>query len=73
MTANLPRKALISISSYHGVIYPDGTKTGLFYSSERLRQAGYSGSQCTCVMRWVSSSLVRLGATPSATAWTATA
>ncbi|MDH6245433.1 DJ-1/PfpI family protein [Mycobacterium sp. OTB74] len=32
MTNPLPRKALISISSYHGVIYPDGTKTGLFYT-----------------------------------------
>ena len=28
MSATLPRKALISISSYHGVIYPDGTKQG---------------------------------------------
>jgi hypothetical protein len=26
MSASLPRKALISISSYYGVIYPDGTK-----------------------------------------------
>jgi D-lactate dehydratase len=32
MSASLPRKALISISSYHGVIYPDGTKTGLFFT-----------------------------------------
>ncbi len=32
MSTALPRKALISISSYHGVIYPDGTKTGLFYT-----------------------------------------
>ncbi|WP_067674317.1 molecular chaperone Hsp31 [Nocardia miyunensis] len=32
MPENLPRKALIAISSYHGVIYPDGTKTGLFYT-----------------------------------------
>jgi D-lactate dehydratase len=32
MSATLPRKALISISSYYGVIYPDGTKTGLFYT-----------------------------------------
>ncbi|MUL47239.1 molecular chaperone Hsp31 [Mycobacterium sp. CBMA293] len=32
MTAPLARKALISISSYYGVIYPDGTKTGLFYT-----------------------------------------
>ena len=40
------RKALISITSYHGVIYPDGTKTGLFYTEafhpyEVLTQAGY--------------------------------
>ncbi|WP_433194639.1 DJ-1/PfpI family protein [Nocardia sp. CA-107356] len=32
MPENIPRKALIAISSYHGVIYPDGTKTGLFYT-----------------------------------------
>jgi putative intracellular protease/amidase len=46
MSATLPRKALISISSYHGVIYPDGTKTGLFYTEalhpfEVLTQAGF--------------------------------
>jgi D-lactate dehydratase len=46
MTASLPRKALISISSYHGVIYPDGTKTGLFYTEalhpyEVLTAAGF--------------------------------
>jgi hypothetical protein len=46
MPATLPRKALISISSYHGVIYPDGTKTGLFYTEalhpyEVLTQAGF--------------------------------
>src|SRR5262249_34209669 len=40
------RKALISITSYHGVIYPDGTKTGLFYTEafhpfEVLTKAGY--------------------------------
>jgi guanine deaminase len=45
MSASLPRKALISISSYHGVIYPDGTKTGLFFTEalhpfEVLTQAG---------------------------------
>ncbi len=38
--------ALISISSYHGVIYPDGTKTGLFLTEalhpfEVLSQAGF--------------------------------
>jgi D-lactate dehydratase len=32
MAATIPRKALIAISSHHGVIYPDGTKTGLFYT-----------------------------------------
>jgi putative intracellular protease/amidase len=32
MSTIIPRKALIAISSYHGVIYPDGTKTGLFYT-----------------------------------------
>ena len=32
MSASLPRKALISISSYYGVIYPNGTKTGLFFT-----------------------------------------
>jgi D-lactate dehydratase len=32
MSTDIPRKALISISSYHGVIYPDGTKTGLFFT-----------------------------------------
>jgi putative intracellular protease/amidase len=46
MPATLPRKALISISSYHGVLYPDGTKTGLFYTEalhpyEVLTQAGF--------------------------------
>jgi D-lactate dehydratase len=46
MTTSLPRKALISISSYHGVIYPDGTKTGLFYTEalhpyEVLTAAGF--------------------------------
>lgn len=40
------RKALICISSYHGVIYPDGTKTGLFYTEafhpfEVLTKAGF--------------------------------
>ena len=45
-TATIPRKALISISSYYGVIYPDGTKTGLFFTEalhpfEVLTQAGF--------------------------------
>lgn len=46
MPATIPRKALIAISSYHGVIYPDGTKTGLFFTEalhpfEVLTQAGF--------------------------------
>jgi len=45
-TATIPRKALVSISSYYGVIYPDGTKTGLFFTEalhpfEVLTQAGF--------------------------------
>jgi hypothetical protein len=47
MSVTLPRKALIAISSYHGVIYPDGTKTGLFYTEalhpfEVFTQAGFA-------------------------------
>jgi D-lactate dehydratase len=46
MTTTIPRKALIAISSYHGVIYPDGTKTGLFYTEalhpfEVFTEAGF--------------------------------
>jgi D-lactate dehydratase len=46
LAAAIPRKALIAISSYHGVIYPDGTKTGLFYTEalhpfEVFTQAGF--------------------------------
>ncbi|MEV5838345.1 molecular chaperone Hsp31 [Nocardia sp. NPDC052112] len=46
MPENLPRKALIAISSYNGVIYPDGTKTGLFFTEalhpfEVFTQAGF--------------------------------
>lgn len=46
MSNSLARKALISITSYHGVIYPDGTKTGLFYTEafhpyEVLTAAGF--------------------------------
>lgn len=46
MSTAIPRKALISISSYHGVIYPDGTKTGLFFTEalhpfEVFTQAGF--------------------------------
>jgi D-lactate dehydratase len=32
MTNKLPRKALISISSFNGAIYPDGHRTGLFFT-----------------------------------------
>src|ERR1700757_855838 len=46
MAVTIPRKALIAISSYYGVIYPDGTKTGLFFTEalhpfEALTQAGF--------------------------------
>jgi len=32
MTNKLPRKAVISISSFNGAIYPDGHRTGLFFT-----------------------------------------
>jgi D-lactate dehydratase len=32
MSKNLPRKALVSISSFNGAIYPGGHKTGLFFT-----------------------------------------
>jgi putative intracellular protease/amidase len=43
---SLPRKALISISSFNGAIYPGGHKTGLFYTEalhpfEVLTEAGF--------------------------------
>src|ERR1700756_790577 len=46
MSKNLPRKALISISSFNGAIYPGGHKTGLFYTEalhpfEVLTAAGF--------------------------------
>src|SRR5215469_2451945 len=46
MAKALPLKALIAITSYHGVIYPDGTKTGLFFTEalhpfEVLTEAGF--------------------------------
>jgi D-lactate dehydratase len=46
MAKTLPRKALISISSFHGAIYPNGHKTGLFFTEalhpfEVLTQAGF--------------------------------
>ena len=47
MSRNLPRKALISISSFQGAIYPGGRKTGLFYTEalhpfEVLTAAGFA-------------------------------
>jgi putative intracellular protease/amidase len=46
MPRTLPRKALISISSFNGAIYPNGQKTGLFFTEslhpfEVLSQAGF--------------------------------
>src|ERR1700722_12466419 len=46
MSKNLPRKALISISSFNGAIYPGGHKTGLFFTEalhpfEVLTEAGF--------------------------------
>jgi putative intracellular protease/amidase len=46
MAKTLPRKALISISSFNGAIYPNGQKTGLFFTEalhpfEVLTQAGF--------------------------------
>src|SRR5215813_3925442 len=46
MSRNLPRRALISISSFNGAIYPGGHKTGLFYTEalhpfEVLTEAGF--------------------------------
>ena len=43
---NLPRKALIAISSFNGAIYPGGHKTGLFFTEalhpfEVLTEAGF--------------------------------
>jgi D-lactate dehydratase len=32
MTKKLPRKALIAISGFNGAIYPDGHRTGLFFT-----------------------------------------
>jgi putative intracellular protease/amidase len=46
MSKSLPRKALISISSFNGAIYAGGRKTGLFYTEalhpfEVLTEAGF--------------------------------
>lgn len=46
MSKSLPRKALISISSFNGAIYRGGRKTGLFYTEalhpfEVLTEAGF--------------------------------
>jgi putative intracellular protease/amidase len=46
MARALPRKALIAITSFHGAIYPDGHKAGLFFTEalhpfEVLTEAGF--------------------------------
>src|SRR5262249_22664929 len=46
MAKNLPRKAIIAISSFNGAIYPGGHKTGLFFTEalhpfEVLTEAGF--------------------------------
>src|SRR5215469_17119809 len=46
MPKTVPRKALISISSFNGAIYPTGGKTGLFFTEalhpfEVLTEAGF--------------------------------
>lgn len=47
MSSNdLPRKALVSLSSFTGAIFPDGSKTGVFFTealhpSEVLAEAGF--------------------------------
>src|ERR1700761_360985 len=46
MSKKLPRKAIIAISSFHGAIYPNGHKTGLFLTEalhpyEVLTTAGF--------------------------------
>src|SRR5580698_10565132 len=46
MSTSLPRKAVISISSFNGAIYTGGRKTGLFYTEalhpfEVLTEAGF--------------------------------
>jgi len=43
---NLPRKALIALSSFNGAIFPDGSKTGVFFTEalhpfEVLTAAGF--------------------------------
>lgn len=46
MAKDLQQKALIAITSYNGIIYPDGTRTGLFFTEalhpyQVLTQAGF--------------------------------
>jgi D-lactate dehydratase len=36
MAKALPRKALIAITSYHGAIYQNGKRTGLFFTEALL-------------------------------------
>lgn len=40
MAKTLPRKALISVSSFHGAIYPNGQKTVLFFTEASLWRQG---------------------------------
>src|SRR5262245_11736308 len=58
MVKILPRKPLIAISSFHGAIYPDGGKTGLFFTEashpfEVLTQAGFEVDLAS-EKRWLS-------------------
>ncbi len=32
MTSSVPRKAIVSLSSFNGAIFPDGSKTGVFFT-----------------------------------------
>jgi hypothetical protein len=46
MATALPRRAIIAITSYNGAFYPDGKRTGLFYTValhpfEALTAAGF--------------------------------
>ena len=47
MSASLPRKAIITITSYNGAFYGDGKRTGLFFTEalhpfEILTKAGFA-------------------------------
>ncbi|KAJ1999174.1 plasma membrane heat shock protein [Coemansia thaxteri] len=46
MSPSVPKRALLAITSYHGPFYPNGDKTGLFYTEALhpynvLKQAGF--------------------------------